>query len=90
MSDAEQPMEIDAHLAEGEAALMLIECLMLVLIEEKIFTVERMAETIETVLATKLQMIQEGEHPKISLLATGLLRRVENSIVAARPLSPPT
>jgi len=76
--------ELAAHLAEGEAALMLLECVLLALVEEKLLTVERIEEMIATVLATKKRMAQEGEHPTISLLATGVLRRVENSIAAAR------
>jgi hypothetical protein len=79
---SEQGQALAAHLAQGEAALMLIECLMLVLIEQKLFTAEQMSEAVETALSTKAQMVRDGEHPQISRLAAGLLRRIRSSMAA--------
>ena len=73
------------HLAQGEAALMLLECLMLVLIEQKLFNADQLIDAVETALATKVQMAHDGEHPRISVLATGLLRRIRNSLAATEP-----
>ncbi len=87
--DGERSLEDDPvlapHLAQGEAALMLLECLMLVLIEQKLFTADELIEAVETTLATKAQMVRDGEHPRISVLATGLLRRIRNSLAATEP-----
>jgi len=77
--------DLALQLAHGQAALLLLECLMLTLIEQKTMTAERMVEAVETVLATKLQMIQDEYHPQIARLATGLLSRISNSLAATQP-----
>jgi hypothetical protein len=70
------------HLAYGEAAVMLIECLMLVLIEQRVLTTQQMVAVVENAIATKRQMVQEGEHPDISAVAAGLLSTMANSLAA--------
>jgi len=74
--------ETTKHLAYAEAAVMLIECLMLVLIEQRIFTAEQMIATVEDAITTKQSMVLEGEHAKISAVAAGVLSGIANSLAA--------
>jgi hypothetical protein len=78
--------DLAMQLAHGQAALLLVECLMLALIEQKIVTADEMVGAVETVLATKLQMVRDDEHPQIAQLAVGLLSRIGNSLMAAQSL----
>jgi hypothetical protein len=77
------PNETTKHLAYGEASLMLIECLMLVLIEQRVFTVAQMVDAVEAAIATKRQMVRDGEHPEIATVAAGLLSTMANSLAAS-------
>jgi hypothetical protein len=77
------PSETTRHLAYAEASVMLIECLMLLLIEQRVLTSQQMIATVENVIATKRRMIQEGEHAKISAIAAGMLSTIANSLAAA-------
>ena len=70
------------HLAYGEAAVMLIECLMLILTEQGVLTTQQMIAAIESAIATKRQMVQDGEHPNISAVAAGVLSTMANSVAA--------
>jgi hypothetical protein len=77
------PSETTRHLAYAEAAFMLIECLMLVLIERGLFTVDEMLAQVEIAIATKQQMVKDGEHAEISAVAASLLGSIANSVAAA-------
>jgi hypothetical protein len=77
-----RPSETTRHLAYGEAAVMLIECLMLVLIEQRVLTTQQMVAVVENAIATKRKMVQEGEHPDISAVAAGFLSTMANSLAA--------
>jgi hypothetical protein len=76
------------HLAYGEAAVMLIECLMLVLIEQRVLTTQQMVAAVESAIETKRQMVGEGEHPNISAVAAGLLSTMANSLAAGGGMRP--
>jgi hypothetical protein len=78
------PPETLRHLAYAEAAVMLIECLMLALIEQRVFTVQQMVGAVESAIATKRQMVAEGEHAEISSLAAGMLSTIANSLAASK------
>jgi hypothetical protein len=78
------PSETLKHLAYGEAAVMLIECLMLVLIDQRVFTVEQMVTAVETAIATKRRMVEEREHPEIAVVAAGFLSTMANSLAASK------
>jgi hypothetical protein len=82
--DVRGPSETLRHLAYAEAAVMLIECLMLVLIEERVFTVQQMVGAVESAIATKRQMVAEGEHAEIASLAAGMLSTMANSLTASK------
>jgi hypothetical protein len=85
VSRAGPPSETTKHLAYAEAAFLLIECLMLVFIERGLFTIEEMLEQIETAIATKQQMVEDGEHAEISAVASRMLGSIANSLAAATP-----
>jgi hypothetical protein len=76
------PSQTTRHLAYGEAAVMLIECLMLILIEHRVLTTQQMIAEIESAIATQRQMVQDGEHPNISTVAAGVLSTIANSLAA--------
>jgi hypothetical protein len=76
------PSQTTRHLAYGEAAVMLIECLMLILIEQRMLTAQQIIAAIESAIATKRQMVQDGEHPNISAVAVGVLSTMANSVAA--------
>jgi len=77
------PAEHDKLLAEGEAALLLAESMLLALVETRLLGKEQVIEAIETVIATKRAMVNDGEAPRVSAAAIGLLTNIANSIAAA-------
>jgi hypothetical protein len=72
------------HLAYGEAALMLIECLMLKLVDHNILTTDDIVAAVETAIATKRQMVHDHEHPEIAAVAVGVLSTLANSLTSAK------
>jgi hypothetical protein len=70
------------HLAQGEAALMLIECLMSILIERQILSKDSLIEAVETVISTKRNMVLDREHAPIASIAAGLMSQLANSLAA--------
>jgi hypothetical protein len=84
ISGAGPPSETAKHLAYAEGAFALIECLMLLLIERGLFTVEEMVSQVETAVATKQQMVKDGEHAEISAIACSVLTSMANSLAAGR------
>ena len=80
-----QPSETAMRLAEGEAALMLVESLMLALVERRLLSPDQVIEAIETVIETKRAMAEDGSHPEISSAAAGLAGTIANSVAALRP-----
>ncbi|MDP8915639.1 MAG: hypothetical protein M3M95_00260 [Pseudomonadota bacterium] len=84
MSPRLSPAEQERHLAEGEAALMLVESLAIALVEQDLLSREQVAEAIETVIETKRSAGGDTEHAAISDAAVGLLSTLANSVSAAR------
>jgi hypothetical protein len=80
--NANPPSEATKHLAYAEASVMLLEGLMQLLIARGVLTAEDIVSTIETVIATKHEMIVDGEHPRISAVAAGVLSALANSVAA--------
>jgi hypothetical protein len=78
------PSEEMKRLAHGDAALMLIECLMVTLIEQRILTTQEIVDAVEAAIATKRQMVADQDHPEIALVAAGLLSTLANSLAAAK------
>jgi hypothetical protein len=67
---------------------MLTEGLLQLLVARRVLTIEEIVSTVEAVIATKQQMVVDGEHPEISLVAAGVLSTLANSVAAMG--SPPT
>jgi hypothetical protein len=76
------PSDIAKHLAYGEAALTLIESLMLILAEQRVLTTQELVEAVENAIATKHQMAADRERPEIASVAVGILSTVANSLAA--------
>lgn len=72
------------HLAQGEAAWMLVETLMLALVDRGLITRDDLVSMVEDVCATKKQMVAEHQHPQIASVAAGLLSTLGNSLAASR------
>jgi hypothetical protein len=81
----EGPSEEAKHLANADAAIMLIECLILTLVEQGLVTTQEVVGTVEAALRTKLQMVADQEHPRIAAVAVGVLTRLSNSLAAKKP-----
>jgi hypothetical protein len=81
--------DTEHQLAEGQAALMIAESLMLVLLEAKVVEKQTLIEAIETVIATKRAMLIEGSAPEVSAAAIGLLSSIANSLNAVDDSSDP-
>ena len=72
------------HLAEGEAALVLVESLILTLIEKRVIAPDDMLQAVEDVIQVKRQMAEDGITPELSRLAAGILSQVANSVAAVQ------
>jgi hypothetical protein len=77
------PDEETKHLAYAQASIMMLECLLLTLVEQRILGKEQLIAAIETVIATKRQMLAEHDNPEISTVAIGVLGTLANSVSAA-------
>ena len=73
------------HLAYAEAAILLIESLMLHLVERGILSTGDLVEFMEAAVETKRDMMKEGIHPHIAEIAKGVLTSISNSVGASRP-----
>jgi hypothetical protein len=62
---------------------MLIECLMLVLVEQQVLTKDQIISAVESVIATKRQMVADHDNAEIATVAAGVLRTIANSLTAA-------
>ncbi len=89
MPDGEDGMEGDgidlAHAAAGQAALMLVESLMLALVERKVIPADELIEAVETVIETKRRLAEDGHEPEIAARAVAMLAGIANSLAAAGP-----
>jgi hypothetical protein len=70
------------HLASAEAALMVIECLMAILVEQGVLTSQQIAGVVESAICAKRRMVKEHEHEEIASIASGLLSTMANSLAA--------
>lgn len=77
------PDENQQLLAEGQAALMVAESLLLVLLEAKVVEKQRLVDAIETVIAAKRSMIIDGAAPAVCAATIGILSSIANSLTAA-------
>jgi hypothetical protein len=84
MSDTErtEPAQTDMHLAYAEASILLLESLILTLLQRQVLSLDELRSTVEAAVDTKKEYVTAGIHPQISLLATGVLQRIDNSVAA--------
>lgn len=79
------PEELLAHLAYGQAALMLLDSLLLLMIERHLFSKDELSQAIENAVETKKGFIDGGLHPQVSTVAAAALTQLANSLAASRP-----
>lgn len=85
MTDEDRPPDpVTRHLAEGEAALVLLEGLLLTLIDRGVVTREALVEAVDAVIQVKRRKAEDGVDPRLSTISAGLLSQVMNSLSAAR------
>jgi hypothetical protein len=81
--------EMDRHLAYGEAAFMLLDALLILVVERKMMKVDDLIVALEMAVSTKRQMAEEGEHPGISAAAAGLITGLANSLATQSEINSP-
>jgi hypothetical protein len=72
------------QLAHGEASLLLIESLMLLLLDRHVLSAEDLVKAVELAISTKRQMIEHGTQPRVASLALGTLHTIANSLAASK------
>jgi hypothetical protein len=70
--------------AEGQAALVLAESILLALVDSGVLSRDQVQEAVEMVIDTKRQMAEEGQQPVVSRAAFGILSAVANSLAAIK------
>ena len=68
--------------AEGQAAMVLSESILMVLIEYGVLTKAQLIEAIDTAIAAKRQMVEEGQDVEVSRIAAGLLTALQTSLAS--------
>jgi hypothetical protein len=84
-SSADLPVpssDVAVHLAYAEAAVMLVECVMLVLMEKKVLPLDSLQQAVEAAIEAKQGLVKDGAHPQIAVIAAGVLSRIANSLAA--------
>jgi hypothetical protein len=71
--------------AAGQAALMLVESLMLALVERRVVPSSELVEAVETVIETKRRLAEDGHEPDVAARAAVMLTTIANSLAAAGP-----
>ena len=69
--------------AEGQAAMMVGESILMALIEHGILTKMQLIDAIDTAILTKRQMVEEGQDAEVSRIAAGLLAALQTSIASS-------
>jgi hypothetical protein len=68
--------------AEGQAAMVIGESILMALIERRVLTKQQLLDAIDTAILTKRQMAEDGQDVEVSLIAAGLLTALQTSIAA--------
>jgi hypothetical protein len=68
--------------AEGQAALLVGESILMALIEYGVLTKNQLIDVIDTAILTKQQMAEEGQDVEVSRIAAGLLTTLRTSIAS--------
>ncbi len=72
----------------GQAALLLVESLLLLLIEKGMVAPEDMVDAIEGVVEVKREIAGTSEKVVVSMASIGLLRGISGSLRATAPAEP--
>jgi hypothetical protein len=70
------------HLAYAEACVVLVECLMHVMVEQKLIPKEDLIAAVESAMTAKKAMADANWHQKIAPVAAGVLAQIANSLRA--------
>ena len=73
----------------GQAALILCECLLLLLVEQGVLPKDRVTEAIADVVDVKREVAGTTEGVVVSITSIGLLRAVAQSLSAVAPVTTP-
>lgn len=68
--------------AEGQAAMLVGESILIALIEHGILTKMQLIDAIDTAILTKRQMVEDGQDAEVSRVAAGLLTSLQTSIAS--------
>lgn len=68
--------------AEGQAAMLIGESILIALIEHGILTKSQLIDAIDTAILTKRQMADDGQDVEVSRIAAGLLTALQTSIAS--------
>src|SRR5437763_9307284 len=82
-SNSERRRARQAHFnAEGQAALMIGESILIALVEHNVLTKMQLIEAIDTAISTKWQMAEDGQDAEVSRIAAGLLAALQISLAS--------
>ena len=82
-SNSERRRARQSHFnAEGQAALMIAESILMALMEHNVLTKMQLIEAIDTAIFTKRQMAEDGQDPEVARIAAGLLAALQTSIAS--------
>ena len=68
--------------AEGQAALMVAESILIALMEHNVLTKMQLIDALDTAILTKRQMVEDGQDAEVSRIAAGLLAAIQTSIAS--------
>jgi hypothetical protein len=68
--------------AEGQAALVISESILMALIDHGVLTKAQLIDAIDTAILAKRQMAQEGQDVEVSRIAAGLLTALQTSLAS--------
>ena len=68
--------------AEGQAAMLIGESILIALIEHGILTKSQLVDAIDTAIIAKRQMADDGQDVEVSRIAAGLLTALQTSIAS--------
>lgn len=68
--------------AEGQAAMIIGESILIALIEHGVLTKTQLIDAIDTAIAVKRQMVEDGQDVEVSRIAAGLLTTLQTSLAS--------
>jgi hypothetical protein len=82
-SNSERRQARQTHFnAEGQAAMLVGESILMALIEHGILTKTQLIDAIDTAILTKRQMAEDGQDAAVSRIAAGMLAALQTSIAS--------